>query len=405
MFSPATSTRPEHSPARAVDWSSERIDALMRDLAALPRGPRRAALRDRVIQLLLPVARRAARRFRAGGEDFDDLVQVACLGLIKAVDGYDPTLGHAFLSYAMPTIVGEIKRHLRDRTMLMRLPRPIQEARSQVFQAVEELEQRHGGQRPSAEQVAEHTGLGLPLVISTLRAVRECSPRYLDAETDNGGGSPLISLIGSEDSALGLAVDTLALATALKRLPERERHILYLRFYEDRTQQQIADAVGVSQMQISRILAHCFARLREALDECVPAPRAHRTSHRPAPPSPAHRRRRTTPRRERNRQPPPTRRPRHRDTRIEATGTAAAAPSSSPRGGRGRPSRSRSPLAPCAARLRHVRPGDRLGHAVAGRTHRARGAAGLPRPPPNTPDTPAIPDIPGKPFFFPSRRR
>ncbi|MFI2507179.1 sigma-70 family RNA polymerase sigma factor [Streptomyces sp. NPDC018972] len=245
--------------------SSEQLDALLRELSEHPPGPRRAALRDRVIRLLLPMARRVTRRFQCQGEESDDLVQVASLGLIKAVDGYDPARGHAFLAYALPKVTGELRRHLRDRTTTVRLPRPLQEASGRIFQAVEELEQRLGGHAPTSEQIAEHTGLGQDRVLSTLRAVHACRPRSLDEPTGHGREGPLARLVGAEDPALGRVVDTVSLAALVKRLPERDRRVLYLRFYRERTQQQIADAIGVSQMQVSRILRRCFDRLREAL--------------------------------------------------------------------------------------------------------------------------------------------
>ncbi|MFF7790206.1 sigma-70 family RNA polymerase sigma factor [Streptomyces sp. NPDC007991] len=245
--------------------SSEHLDALMRELWEQPAGPRRSALRDQVIRLLLPMTRRVARRFGRHGEDYDDLVQVACLGLVKAVDGYDPTLGHAFLSYALPKVTGELRRHLRDRTSAVRLPRPLQEASGQVFQAVEELQQRLGGCSPPPRQIAEHTGLEHRQVLATLRAVHECRTRSLEEPAGHDQYSPLAWLIGAEDAALGRVVDTVALTSLVRRLPERDRHVLYLRFYRELTQQQIADVIGVSQMQVSRILRRCLDRLREGL--------------------------------------------------------------------------------------------------------------------------------------------
>ncbi|WP_328774439.1 sigma-70 family RNA polymerase sigma factor [Streptomyces sp. NBC_00286] len=241
-------------------------------MAAQPPGPNRTALRERAIRQLLPMARRVARRFRDLGEDLDDLVQVAALGLVKAVDGYDHTRGYAFLSYALPTVVGELKRHIRDRTTTMRLPRPVQEASGQVFQAVEELEQQLAGCSPTPGQIAEHTGLETHRVMSTLRAIRECRPRALDAPAPDGEGAPLVSLVGSEDRRLERVVDTVTLASAVRQPTDRERRVVYLRFYREWTQQQIADDIGVSQMQVSRILTRCFAQLRGALTETDPTP-------------------------------------------------------------------------------------------------------------------------------------
>lgn len=274
MSATAAAPLPHSDTTVASEPFSDRLDALMRELAQQPPGPRRAVLRDQVIRMLLPLVRRVSRRFQRHGEDFDDLVQVASVGLIKAVDGYDPDLGHAFLSYALPKLTGEIRRHLRDRTPAVRLPRSLQEASGPVFQAVEELEQRLGGGSPSPEQIAEHTGMEPDRVVSTLRALHECHPRSLDEPARSGQESPPAFLIGIEDAALGRVVDTVALVTQVRQLPERDRRVLYLRFYQEQTQQQIADVIGVSQMQVSRILRRCLGRLREALlaSESEPCP-------------------------------------------------------------------------------------------------------------------------------------
>lgn len=249
---------------------SEQLDALMRELSEQLPGPRQSALRDHVIRQLLPMAHRVARRFRHHGEEFEDLVQVASLGLVKAVDGYDPSLGHAFLSYALPKVTGELRRHLRDGTACVRLPRPLQEASGHIFRAVEELEQQLHGCSPDAEQIAERTGLQPNRVLSTLRAVQECRPRSLDESAGRDQEAPLSCLVGSDDPALGRVVDNVALASLVKRLPERDRRVIYLRFYREHTQQQIADGIGVSQMQVSRILRRCCDQLREALRTCEP---------------------------------------------------------------------------------------------------------------------------------------
>ncbi|MFR0354889.1 sigma-70 family RNA polymerase sigma factor [Streptomyces sediminimaris] len=265
MFTSAPHTRKPADTDADEQLSSDRLDTLMRDLAALPPGPRRMVLRERAIQALLPLARRVARRFTGRGEDYDDLVQVAALGVVKAVDGYDHTLGHAFLAYALPTIRGEIRRHLRDRTTAVRLPRPLQEVQGQIFQAAEELEQRLGGRSPTPEQIARHTGLQPHRVLAALRAGRDCRPRSLDAPVSADDGSCLLSLLGGEDAALDLVVDTMALSAQLRLLSDRDRYVLYLRFYREQTQHEIAEAIGVSQMQVCRILRRCLARLREGL--------------------------------------------------------------------------------------------------------------------------------------------
>ncbi|MFC7990958.1 SigB/SigF/SigG family RNA polymerase sigma factor [Streptomyces pilosus] len=264
----ADDSRTRRSPV--PEPSPQQLDALLREFAEQPAGPRRAALRDHLIRLLLPMARRITRRFQHHGEEFDDLAQVAAVGLIKAVDGYDPARGHAFLAYALPKVTGEVRRHLRDRTAVVRLPRPLQEASGRVFQAVEDLEQRLGGRSPTAEEIAEHTGLDRERVLSALRAVHECRTRSLDEPAGHGRREAQVRAAGAEDPALGRVVDAVSLATLVRRLPERDRRVLHLRFHRECSQAQIARAVGVSQMQVSRILRRCLDRLREGLEEGEP---------------------------------------------------------------------------------------------------------------------------------------
>lgn len=242
---------------------------MMRALADCPPGPRRQDLRDAAIRALLPLARRLARRFRGHGEDLDDLVQVASVGLTKAVDGFVPSRGHAFLSYAVPTVVGELRRHLRDHTPPIRLPRSLQEARGPVFQAVEELEQRHGGP-PAVARIVAHTGMTPALVTATLRAATECRLLSLDASAGVCESLPVPGYTGTADRSIDHVVDVVALASAVRRLTPLERRILHLRFYQERTQQQIAESVGLSQVQVSRALARSCRRLRRTLT-AIPA--------------------------------------------------------------------------------------------------------------------------------------
>lgn len=272
MSSPAADPLRTRDAAAVAEPPSDHLDALLRAMSDQRPGPQRAAFRDQVIRVLVPLARRVARRFQGHGEDFDDLVQVASLGLVKAVDGYDPARGHAFLSYAVPTITGELRRHLRDHTCAVRLPRSLREASAHVFQAVEDLEQRLGGRSPTTRQIAEHTGLEHGQVRSALRTAHLCRLRSLEEPMAHDQASPLACLIGAEDTALGRVVDTLPLASLGKRLPELDRQVLYLRFYRKQTQWQIADVIGVSQMQVSRILRRCFDRLREGFLGTEPFP-------------------------------------------------------------------------------------------------------------------------------------
>ncbi|WP_344399903.1 sigma-70 family RNA polymerase sigma factor [Streptomyces longisporus] len=292
--------------------SSQLIDDLVAGISRLPPGPERDAAREGVIRRLLPLARRIAAKYRtSGGEDQDDLVQVACLGLIKAVDGYDPERGHAFLSYALPTVTGELKRHLRDRTALVRLPRSLQEARLRVVHAQRELEQRLAGRAPTPAEIAEVSGLSPEAVVDALQSDTAAYPRSLDAPPPGAGDSwpDPAEVTGDCDPALEFAADRVTLMRALQRLPVRERRILFLRFFHDQPQQQIATAVGLSQMHVSRLLARCLARLREELEGGAAAAEAD---------SPAHTDPRTAER--------PTDQPRHTNSTDQARRVPGQAP-------------------------------------------------------------------------------
>lgn len=262
--------------------SSQQIDDLVTGISRLPPGREREAAREDVIRRLVPLARRIAARHRtSGGEDQDDLVQVACLGLIKAVDGYDPERGHAFLSYALPTVTGELKRHLRDRTALVRLPRSLQEARLRVVHAQRELEQRLAGRPPTPAEIAQACGLSPEAVVDALQSDRAAYPRSLDAPPQGAADSwpAHAEVTGDCDPALEFAADRVTLMRALQQFPERERRILFLRFFHDQPQQEIATAVGISQMHVSRLLARCLARLREELEGSAPAAEAASAAH------------------------------------------------------------------------------------------------------------------------------
>ncbi|TQJ91253.1 RNA polymerase sigma-70 factor (sigma-B/F/G subfamily) [Streptomyces sp. SLBN-31] len=269
---------PSGSPTQVsdgADLSPQLIDDLVGAVSRMPPGREREAARDDVIRRLVPLARRIAGKYRnAGGEEQDDLFQVACLGLVKAVDGYDPERGHAFLSYALPTVTGELKRHLRDRTGLVRLPRPVQEARQRVNRVQRELEQQFGGRPPTPAEIARTCGLPDEAVAEALCCEWALRLRPLEMPaggTDRRRLAPA-EVMGDHDTALEFTAERLALMQALRQLPERERRILFLRFFHDQTQREIAAAVGISQMHVSRLLARCLTRLRELLVEEVDSP-------------------------------------------------------------------------------------------------------------------------------------
>ncbi|MFJ2236263.1 SigB/SigF/SigG family RNA polymerase sigma factor [Streptomyces sp. NPDC087859] len=237
-------------------------------LAVLEEGPERDAVRDELVIAWLPMAHRIAGRFRERGESIEDLRQVAALGLVKAVDRFDPERG-AFESYAVPTITGEVKRHFRDRMWALRVPRRVQELRNKVRVARRELTQTPGSAEPTVADLAAHTGLTEEEVATGLEALESFSTLSLDAELSNDeDGYSLADTLGEADASYETVVDRESAKAGLRRLPERDRAILYMRFFEDMTQSRIADQLGISQMHVSRLISRSCARVRaEALGE------------------------------------------------------------------------------------------------------------------------------------------
>ncbi|MCK1820217.1 SigB/SigF/SigG family RNA polymerase sigma factor [Streptomyces sp. XM83C] len=235
-------------------------------MAELPAGPERDALRDALVTAWLPMAHRIAGRFRDRGESLEDLRQVAALGLVKAVDRYDPSRG-AFESYAVPTITGEVKRHFRDRMWALRVPRRVQELRNKVRVARRDLTQHPGTPEPTVAAIAAHTGLTEEEVATGLEALDSFSTLSLDAEvSSDDDGYSLADTLGETDTSYDVVVDRESAKEGLRHLPERERAILYMRYFEDMTQSRIADRLGISQMHVSRLISRSCARVRaEAL--------------------------------------------------------------------------------------------------------------------------------------------
>ncbi|MGI5459390.1 RNA polymerase sigma factor SigF [Streptomyces sp. CA-249302] len=235
-----------------------------RRLAALPPGQQRDTLRERVVEAWLPMAERLAGRFRSRGENYEDLRQVAALGLVKAVDRYDPERGNAFESYAVPTITGEIKRHFRDHMWTLHVPRRVQDLRNRVRFATQDLARTISGRRPTVAEIAEHAGMSEEDVRVGLEALESFTALSLDAELPGSeDGYSLSDALGSADPALDIVVDREAVAPRLAALPERERAILYMRFFDDMTQSRIAEQLGISQMHVSRLISRCCGRVRE----------------------------------------------------------------------------------------------------------------------------------------------
>jgi RNA polymerase sigma-B factor len=245
------------------DDAPETVEAFRR-LATLPQGPERDALRDEIVEAWLPMAERLAGRFRSRGESFEDLRQVAALGLVKAVDRYDPERGHAFESYAVPTVTGEIKRHFRDHMWTLHVPRRVQDLRNRVRFAYQDLSQTVSGRRPTVAEIAEHAGMSEEDVLVGLEALESFTALSLDAEVPGSeDGYSLGDSLGSPDPALDTVIDREAVKPRLHTLPERERAILYMRFFDDMTQSSIAERLGISQMHVSRLISRCCNRLRD----------------------------------------------------------------------------------------------------------------------------------------------
>jgi RNA polymerase sigma-B factor len=235
-----------------------------RRLASLPPGRQHDSLREQIVEAWLPMANRLAGRFRNRGESLEDLRQVAALGLVKAVDRYDPELGNAFESYAVPTVTGEIKRHFRDHMWTLHVPRRVQDLRNRVRFAAQELSGTISGRRPTVAEIAEHARMSEEDVRAGLEALESFTALSLDAEVSGGDdGYSLGDVLGSCDPGLDVVIDREAVKPRLRALPERERTILYMRFFGDMTQSRIADELGISQMHVSRLISRCCHRLRD----------------------------------------------------------------------------------------------------------------------------------------------
>ena len=231
-----------------------------------PGDPARARLRGRVIEAWLPLAQHLSRRYTGRGEPSDDLVQVAMVGLIKAVDRYDAGHGTDFAAFAIPTILGELKRHFRDRTWAIRVPRRLQELRMAITAANHDL--GHAlGRPPTVADIAAHLGVSEEEIVEGLEGARAYSTTSLSSPVGDEGGQELGDTIGSNDHGFELAELHIALGPALAALDEREQTILSLRFYGNRTQAEIADQIGVSQMHVSRLLARSLGKLRHLLED------------------------------------------------------------------------------------------------------------------------------------------
>nr|WP_097268867.1 RNA polymerase sigma factor SigF [Streptomyces sp. TLI_55] len=239
--------------------------AMFIELRKLKDGsPEYADLRNKLVRMHLPLVEHLARRFRNRGEPLDDLTQVATIGLIKSVDRFDPERGVEFSTYATPTVVGEIKRHFRDKGWAVRVPRRLQELRLALTTATAELSQQHG-RSPTVHELAEKLAISEEEVLEGLESANAYSTLSLDVPDTDDESPAVADTLGAEDEALEGVEYRESLKPLLEDLPPREKRILLLRFFGNMTQSQIAQEVGISQMHVSRLLARTLAQLREKL--------------------------------------------------------------------------------------------------------------------------------------------
>jgi RNA polymerase sigma-B factor len=232
--------------------------------------------REQLVERFLPLARQLARRYQRASEPLDDLLQVASMGLIKAIDRFDADREIAFSSYAVPTILGEIKRHFRDRTWAVRVPRDLQELTLKVDRAVGELSDELRRQ-PSVAEIGEAVGAEEEDVLEALQAGGAYRAISIEAPRGGGGGgeedvTTLADSMGAPEEGFERAEERATLARLLTTITPREREVLRMRFEEDMTQAEIGDVIGVSQMQVSRVIRQALARLRAAAAADEPSP-------------------------------------------------------------------------------------------------------------------------------------
>lgn len=227
----------------------------------------RIKLREQLVDQYIGLVEFLARRFRNRGEPLEDLVQVGTIGLLKAIERFDLDREVEFSTYATPTVVGELKRHFRDKGWAVRVPRRLQELHLELSKVVSELGQEIG-RSPTVAEIAEYTGQSEETVLEGLEIAQAYNFTSLDAPIDaEDGTTSFADQLGSEDEHLENLEYRASLAPEMEKLPERERRILYFRFYKGMTQSEIADRLGISQMHVSRLLNRTLMHLREALEE------------------------------------------------------------------------------------------------------------------------------------------
>jgi RNA polymerase sigma-B factor len=261
-------------PAKSADApsSGDSYDDVVDMFLALRQMPAEsreyARQRECIVVRCLPLADHVARRFARRGEHLDDLTQVARVGLMNAINRFDPAKGPSFIGFAIPTMMGEVRRHFRDYTWSMRVPRRLRELHVQIGKATPELAQKLG-RAPTASELSEVLGIAREDVIECLVAGDAYRLESLDApigDTSSGKDRMVAESVGELDPQIDHITNREAVRVFVAALPQREREVLQMRFFESMTQSQIAQRIGCSQMQISRILASTLQRLRDRLE-------------------------------------------------------------------------------------------------------------------------------------------
>ena len=248
--------------------SKDEVRVLFSEYQAATKESERLRLRERLVAQHIGLVEFLARRFRNRGEPVEDLIQVGTIGLLKAIERFDLDREVEFSTYATPTIVGELKRHFRDKGWAVRVPRRLQELHLELTKTVGNL--AHDlGRSPTVAEIAETAGISEEEVLEGLEIAQAYNSTSLDApiDSEDGGSTSFADQLGAEDEHLENLEYRASLAPEMAKLPERERRIVYLRFFKGLTQSEIADRLGISQMHVSRLLSRTLAHLREALEE------------------------------------------------------------------------------------------------------------------------------------------
>jgi RNA polymerase sigma-B factor len=265
---PGEEVRVPDAPPRGHGVDLERLERLLRVFTGMVAGRRRDQVREHLVLGYLPVARRLAGKYRDRGVPMEDLVQVASIGLIKAIDRFSPDFESGFLAYAIPTMQGEIRRYFRDRTWSMRVPRALKDLHLAISAASPVLSARLG-RAPRPSELATYLDLPLDAVLEGIVAGESYSATFLDQRItgQHDAGFSLVEVLGEADGELELLEYRDALQPLLENLPDRERMIIMLRFFGEMTQSDIAKRIGISQMHVSRLITRTLAMLRQQLEQ------------------------------------------------------------------------------------------------------------------------------------------